>query len=139
MSSRRKTDHRGDEPIRVLVCNRYELFRDGIRALLEKSARMEVVGEAANPKQAIALIRQLQPDVVLMDVMTRGAGGSAAIRRIKHINPNVKVLILSLADDESAVSVCLQAGAAGYIRKDGSPWKLRGAISTACRKRVRAA
>jgi DNA-binding NarL/FixJ family response regulator len=124
--------------IRVLVCNKYTLFREGIKALFLEGPAIEVVGEAATGTQVLELLERVRPDVVLLDATTPDSG-SDVTRRIKAINPNVEVLILSLGDDEQLISGCLDAGAAGYIRKDDEPLTLRQAISTAYREHHRAA
>jgi DNA-binding NarL/FixJ family response regulator len=125
--------------IRVLLCNKHNLFREGIKAMFPEKRAIEIVGEAATAKQALELVEQLRPDVVLMDATTSDSSGSETTRRIKAIDPHVGVLILSLYDDELLISRCLDAGAAGYIRKDDEPLHLRRAISTAYRRAHRAA
>src|SRR5579864_6627283 len=104
--------------VKVLICNKYALFREGIKRLLSEGAPIEIIGEAATARQAIDQAERLRPDVVLMDLTTADLSGSEATRRIKAVHPDVKVLILSLHDDETLVSRCLEAGASGYIRKD---------------------
>jgi DNA-binding NarL/FixJ family response regulator len=82
-------------------------------------------------------MKRLRPDVVLLDATTRDLSCSEVTRRIKVIDPRVEILILSLYDDEVLVSGCLEAGAAGYIRKSDEPVQLRRAISTAASRRAR--
>jgi two-component system response regulator DevR len=127
-----------EETIRVLVCNKYTLFREGIKAIFLDAPAIDIVGEAATAAQALDLLERLRPNVVLLDA-TASESGSDLTRRIKAIDPDVEVLILSLADDEPLISGCLDAGAAGYIRRDDEPLKLRQAISTAYREHHRAA
>jgi two-component system response regulator DevR len=127
-----------EKSIRVLLCNKYTLFREGIKALLLNGPAIEIVGEAATAAQALELLERVRPDVVLLDATT-SESSSDVTRRIKAIDPEVEVLILSLADDEQLISGCLAAGAAGYIRKDDEPFRLRQAISTAYRGHHRAA
>jgi DNA-binding NarL/FixJ family response regulator len=128
-----------DETIRVLICNKYTLFREGIKALLPRGTHIEIVGEAATAKRALDLLQRLHPHVVLMDVTNLDSSGSEATRRIKAIDPHVKVLILSLSDDEPLISDCLNAGAAGHIRKRDRSVQLKNAIHSACRRGTRAA
>ena len=127
------------KPVRVLLCNRYALFREGIKALLPEGAAIEVIGEAATAKQALNLVERRRPDVVLLDATTADSSGSDLTRRIKAIDPHVEVLILSLYDDHLLISSCLDAGAAGYVRNVDKPRQLRQAICTACRRTHRAA
>src|ERR1700752_924464 len=87
--------------IRVLICNKHTLFREGIKALLEKGTPIEIVGEANTASDAIQQLERLRPDVVLMDVATTDLTGFEATQRIKAIDPEVKVLILSLYEDET--------------------------------------
>lgn len=123
--------------IRVLLCNRHTLFREGIKALFLERTAIQVIGEAATARQTLSLMKRLRPDVVLLDATTRDLSCSEVTRRIKVIDPRVEILILSLYDDEVLVSGCLEAGAAGYIRKSDEPVQLRRAISTAASRRAR--
>jgi DNA-binding NarL/FixJ family response regulator len=127
------------KPIRVLLCNKHNLFREGIKALFPGKTSFEIVGEAATAKQALTLLERVHPDVVLLDATTSNPSGSEATRRIKAIDSHVEVLILSLSDDDVLISKCLDAGAAGYIRKDDEPQRLKRAIDTAFRRGHRAA
>ena len=126
MTTRHKT-------IRVLICNRYTLFRDGIKALLPGGTPIEIVGEAGTARQAINQTGRLRPDVVLMDLAISDLRPSEATRRIIAAHPDVKVLILSLHDDQAMVSHCLEAGAAGYIRNTDCGFQLQSAIDTVCK------
>jgi DNA-binding NarL/FixJ family response regulator len=119
--------------IRVVICNKYVLFREGIKSLLREATVIEVVGEADTARQAIDQAARLRPDVVLMDLVTPDLSGSEATRRIKAVHPDVRVLILSLRDDETLVSRCFEAGASGYIRKNDHGSQLQGAIDAVYR------
>jgi DNA-binding NarL/FixJ family response regulator len=119
--------------IRVLICNKYVLFREGIKSLLRDGTLIEIVGEADTARQAIDQAARLKPDVVLMDLITPDLSGSEATRRIKAVHPDVRVLILSLRDDETLVSRCFEAGASGYIPKDDHALQLHCAIDEVCR------
>jgi DNA-binding NarL/FixJ family response regulator len=125
--------------IRVLICNQYTLFREGIKALLEKGTPIEVVGEADTAAEAIEQLKRLKPDVVLMDVGTPDLTGFEATRRIKAVDPHVKILILSVHQDEVLISRCLEAGASGYIRKYDRAAQLQSAIDAVCHVSERAA
>lgn len=119
--------------LRILICNNYSLFREGIKSMVQAGSSIEVVGEVDTASEAIEQLSRLRPDAVLMDLTTPDLSGSEATQRIKSIDPNVKVLILSLNDDETLTSLCMQAGADGHIRRDRSAWDLQSAIQAACR------
>jgi DNA-binding NarL/FixJ family response regulator len=116
------------EKIRVLLCEDHALFREGLRAILRDHPSIEVVGEAITGRDAIEKARQLRPDVVLMDIEMPEMSGLEATRRIVHSGLGTKVLVLTLYDDEEVVASCLDAGAAGYLLKDGPSSQLLYAI-----------
>ena len=124
---------RTNRKIRVLICNKYVLFREGIKSLLRDGTLIEIVGEADTARQAIDQAARLRPDVVLMDLVTPDLTGFEATRRIRAVHPDVSVLILSLRDDEALVSRCFEAGASGYIPKDDHASQLQSAIDGVCR------
>jgi DNA-binding NarL/FixJ family response regulator len=130
---------KASKKIRVLICIKHALFRAGIKALLAGGSNFEIVGEAGTSKRALYLMDQVNPDVVLMDAVTPDLSGSEATRLIKASHPGVKVLILTLYEDEPLISSCLKAGASGYLRKYDHSVQLKSAISTACRAGARAA
>ena len=99
--------------IRVLVVDHHALLRDGIRALLSVHDDIEVVGEATEGREAINLVRQLLPDVVLMDIAMPLMDGLEATRRIHKEHPKVKVLILTQYDNKEYMLSSVKAGAAG--------------------------
>ncbi len=116
------------ERIRVLICEDHALFREGLRAVLREHARLEVVGEAAQGREAVEAALRLRPDVVLMDIEMPEMSGLEATRRIDEAGPGVKVLVLTLYDDEEVIASCLDAGASGYVLKDGPAAQLVYAI-----------
>jgi DNA-binding NarL/FixJ family response regulator len=120
--------------IRVLICNKYSLFRLGIKTLLREQSPFKIVGEASTALGAIRKTERLKPDVVLMGEATPEWSSAEATRCIKAHDPAVKVLVLSLNDDESLISSCLEAGASGYLRKDDDATQLQGAIEALCDK-----
>jgi DNA-binding NarL/FixJ family response regulator len=105
-------------PIRILLADDHAVVRDGVRALLEKQADMEVVAEAADGREAAQLAEDLHPDVVMMDIAMPNLNGIDATRRILAANPQIAVVILSMHQDESYVLRSLKAGAKGYLLKD---------------------
>lgn len=114
--------------IRVLICDDHALFREGVKTIVAAHPEFEIVGEAEDGREAVERATRLQPDVVLMDIAMPVLKGFDATRRIKKERPNVKVLILTVYDDEDLVARCLDAGASGYILKDSPPTQLTYAI-----------
>jgi DNA-binding NarL/FixJ family response regulator len=105
-------------PIRILLADDHTVVRDGVRALLEKQADMEVVAEAADGREAARLAEEHLPDVVIMDIAMPNLNGIDATRRILAANPHLAVMILSMHQDESYVLRSLKAGAKAYLLKD---------------------
>ncbi len=116
------------DKIRVLIADDHTMFREGVRALLEKSTDIEVVGEAVNGSEAIQKCKQLQPGVILMDVAMPGLGGLEATLEIKSIFPQIKILVLTQYDNKEYVFRFLKAGAAGYVLKKAASTELLSAI-----------
>jgi two-component system invasion response regulator UvrY len=103
--------------IKVLLVDDHELVRIGIKRLLQDVSGIKVVGEANSGEDAIRIAKELMPDVVLMDVQMPGIGGLEATRKMIRHNPDIKILALTVCDDEPYPSRLLQAGAVGYITK----------------------
>lgn len=114
--------------IRILIADDHTLVRDGIRALLALAADIDVVGEAANGKEAVDKVRELRPDVVLMDLMMPLMSGLDATRRIRRDFPETKVLALTQYDDSDYVVPVIEAGARGFITKMAAFSELASAI-----------
>lgn len=114
--------------IKVLLVDDHELVRIGIRRLLQDVAGVKVVGEANSGEDAIKLAKELIPDVVLMDVQMPGIGGLEATRKMLRHNADIKILALTVCDDEPYPSRLLQAGAAGYITKGCDPEEMVRAV-----------
>jgi DNA-binding NarL/FixJ family response regulator len=117
-----------DEPIRILIADDHEGFRSGLAALLGTQAGLEVAGEAETGEAAVERARELQPDVVLMDLNMPGLDGIAATRRIVDTSPHIAVLVLTMADNDAAVFDALRAGARGYLLKGADRVELTRAI-----------
>lgn len=116
--------------IRILICDDHTLFVEGIKAMLRAEVSLDIVGEARDGRQAVDLVKQLKPDVILMDVSMPDMNGFDATRRVRDFDPEVKVLMLTMHDEEELVARCLEAGAAGYIMKDAPASQLLYAIET---------
>ena len=108
-----------NEPIRIVIVDDHAIVREGMRMLLEDVENVEVIGEASNGEEAVALVRALEPTVVLMDMMMPKLDGLEATRQIKVKRPDTNVLVLtgSFGDDLN-VKEAIQAGAVGYLLKD---------------------
>ena len=115
---------------RVLLADDRQMMRDGLRAILEKDARTEVVGEAADGRDAVSLTQQLRPDVVVMDVTMPSLNGIEATKQILHELPKVKVLALSVHVDRRYALSMLDAGAMGYLIKDSAGEELYRALES---------
>ncbi|MEA5569844.1 response regulator transcription factor [Calothrix sp. UHCC 0171] len=114
--------------IKVLIVDDQHLIRQGLRTLLELEPDLEIIGEAENGQEALNLIRELQPDVVLMDMRMPIMDGVAATREIHKNFVKVKVLVLTTFDDHEYVTAALQNGAMGYLLKDTPSEELAVAI-----------
>lgn len=117
-------------PIRTLLVEDHTLVRSGIRALLEASREVEVIGEAANGRQGVELSRELSPDLVLMDIAMPELNGIEAARQITTAQPHVRVLMLSMFEDQQYVFESLKAGASGYVLKAAAFHELQTAITS---------
>ena len=106
------------EPLRVLLVDDHILFRTGVKAVLAARSDMEVVGEAGDGLEAVALARETMPDVILMDITMPGCDGLEATRRIKREMPYVKVFMLTVSDDDENLFEAIKSGAQGYLTKD---------------------
>ena len=106
------------ETLRILVAEDHPLFMKGMISLLSSVPEFEVVGEAATGKEAVEHATRLQPDVVLMDLQMPEVNGIEATRRILQESPSVRVLVVTLFEDEDSVFMALRAGARGYVLKD---------------------
>ncbi|MBD1215922.1 MAG: response regulator transcription factor [Anabaena sp. CoA2_C59] len=114
--------------ITILIVDDQNLIRQGLKALLELESDMKIVGEAENGQIAINLVRELQPNVILMDIRMPIMDGVAATKEINNQFPHCKILILTTFDDDEYVKAALQNGAMGYLLKDTPSEELAVAI-----------
>jgi len=114
--------------IRILLTDDHTLFRQGIRTLIAAEPDMEVVGEAPNASEAVALAAQLHPDIVLMDIGMAGMSSFEATRLIRKERAEVRIIFLSMYDDEDYLSECVEMGASGYILKESPAEQLLTAL-----------
>ena len=101
------------EKFTVLIADDHPVFRKGLRALLASLAEVELVGEAINGREAIQLAEQLQPDILLMDLQMPEGGGLTAIRQIVQTSPHIRILVVTMFQDDDSVFAALRAGARG--------------------------
>jgi DNA-binding NarL/FixJ family response regulator len=105
------------DTVRVLVADDHPFFRDGLRVMLEATPDTELVGEATDGEEAIALAHTLGTDVILMDLRMPGMGGIEATRKILGENPQVGILVVTMIEDDDSVFAAMRAGARGYLLK----------------------
>ncbi len=114
--------------IKVFLADDHLMLREGIRSLLSKAPDIEVAGEASDGEETVAKVRQLMPDLVLMDVTMPLVNGLDATARIKEFAPQMKVLILTMHETDQYLSQMLHVGASGYVVKTASSAELLSAI-----------
>jgi DNA-binding NarL/FixJ family response regulator len=119
--------------LRVLLADDHALVRAGMRSLLRDIESVEVVGEAADGAQALALAERERPDVVLLDIAMKGMNGLEAAARFRELHPGIKVIILSMHASEEYVLQALRAGAAAYLIKDSATAELEIALRSVMR------
>ena len=116
------------ERVTVLLADDHPVVRQGLRTFLELQEDIEVVGEAGDGADAVALAEQLVPDVVLMDLVMPTLDGIEATRRIRHASPATKVIVLTSFAEDDKIFPAIRAGAAGYLLKDAQPQELADGI-----------
>jgi DNA-binding NarL/FixJ family response regulator len=113
---------------RVLLVDDHKIMRDGIRAILSRSTEFEIAGEAASGPEALLFAKRFRPDIVLMDIGLPGLNGVETTTEILRVNPECRIVILSMYDDENSVLGAMRAGARGFILKKASDLDLVGAL-----------
>ncbi|MBV8064778.1 MAG: response regulator transcription factor [Actinobacteria bacterium] len=126
------SEDRGVETLRVLIADDHDLFRTGLRNLLEEQG-VQVVGEAGSGVEAVRFVREIAPDVVVMDLNMPGMGGVEATRHIASVAPLTRVVVLTISDEDADVMDAILAGACGYLLKDSSIEELMAGIRAAWR------
>ena len=121
-------DKPGHEKIRVLVVDDHTIVREGVRLLLEAQADIEVIGEAADGQEALKLIRQFRPDLVVMDIQMPNLNGLEATRVVKQEFPEIHILALTMYESDDYFFQVLNAGASGYVLKKAASADLLTAI-----------
>jgi len=117
-------------PIRVVLVDNHHIVRQGLRSALDPDPRFEVVGEAASGAEALRVVTEQQPDVVLLDLKLGDMSGTDLCRPLIQASPRTAVLILTAFIDRNLVDVCLRAGARGYLLKDAESLRLPEQILT---------
>ncbi len=121
-------DTTSDQALRVLVVDDHALFRRGLQMVLRQESDIDVVGEASDGEEAIQKAQELMPDVMLMDVRMPTRSGIEATRQIKDLLPHVKILMLTISDEEADLYEAIKAGASGYLLKEISIDEVADAI-----------
>ena len=120
-----------NDPITILLADDHEVVRQGVRALLEVHTEFDVVGEAKNGAEAVEMVEEFVPDVVLMDLIMPGMDGVEATRRIKNVSPRTQIVVLTSYHEDEHIFPALKAGAISYLLKDMKMDELVEAIKKA--------
>ncbi|MFQ5674326.1 MAG: response regulator [bacterium] len=116
--------------LKILLADDHKIVRDGLHSLLKKEAGMEVIGEADNGRETVQLAREMEPDIIIMDISMPDLNGVEATRQIISNSPEAKIIALSMHSDKRFVKGILSAGAKGYLLKDSAFEELVDAIHT---------
>jgi len=118
------------EPYRIVLADEHILFRQGMKRIIDEMPETQVVGEANDGQEAIELVKKLLPDLAILDISMPKLGGIEACRQIRHLFPNVKILVLTMHKDREYLYHAISAGAQGYLLKEDSDEELFAAIGT---------
>lgn len=116
------------ETVRILIADDHPLFRDGLRLLLQSMENLQVIGEATSGEEAVTHAAELSPDIVLMDIQMPGLNGLEATRRIRAAQPEVRVIVLTMFEDDESLFAAMRVGAQGYILKGARQGEVQRAI-----------
>jgi DNA-binding NarL/FixJ family response regulator len=122
-----------DDRVRIVIADDHPVVREGMRALLASQPDLDVVGEAADGREAVRLVGELAPDLVLMDLRMPGMDGAAATAAITAAAPDTRVLVVTTYDSDADILRAVEAGATGYLLKDTPSAELFGAVRAAAR------
>lgn len=121
------------EQVTVVLVDDHDVVRRGLRSFLETEPGLQVVGEAGNGADAVALVQELVPDVVLMDLVMPGMDGIEATRRVRQVSPQTRVVVLTSYGDDAKVFPAIQAGALSYLLKTARADEVAAAVRAAGR------
>jgi DNA-binding NarL/FixJ family response regulator len=131
MSEAAQIDSSTTDALRVVIVDDHDLFRSGLKNLLAEEDGVQIVAEAAGGQEALRMVREHAPDVVVMDLNMPGMGGVDATRHITAVAPLTRVLMLTISDEDNDVIDAILAGACGYLLKDSSIHELMAGIRAA--------
>jgi DNA-binding NarL/FixJ family response regulator len=121
------------ETVRLVLADDHRMFRQGLREIIERQPRFEVVGEAATGGEALALVERLRPDVLLLDIQMPAPNGVEVARRLGETLPEVKIVMLTMYREDQHLVEAIQAGARGYLLKDADADELLGVLERVAR------
>ena len=130
------TPNTPDAPIRIVLADDHEMLRQGLRLLLGLQQDMQIVGEARTGTEVVALVEQLAPDVVIMDITLPEMDGLEACAIIRQRHPSIQILVLTMHESEEYFLKALRMGASGYLIKKAAPHELHAAVRTVARGEV---
>jgi two-component system nitrate/nitrite response regulator NarL len=131
------TDTTSDEgPARVVVIDDHPLFRKGVADLIAMTPSLRLVGEAADGESGIHVVGATHPDLILLDLNMKGLDGIETLRRLRELDPEVRVVMLTVSDNEEDVLAALRAGADGYLLKDMEPEEILAGLARVTRGRL---
>jgi CheY-like chemotaxis protein len=128
-----KLERKAMKPCRILLADDHLLVRQGIKRILAEDPDLEVIGEAADGREALKLLEELQPDLVILDIQMPRMGGMEAARRIKKSRPELKVLMLTMHKENEYLRQAREIGVEGFMLKEDVDLALLGAIAAICR------